>query len=108
MLWYSRLYVGDKAKRHLFSIVRSIREKKYRPGVFVITPPSNGNNILDIYPGYMLLLESAREEELTILGIADGYQEALVLAGTIVEEMYKKTGGFCLEELLTERGGRVW
>ena len=108
MLWYSRLYVGERARKHLFSIIRSIREKKYRPGVFVITPASNGNNILDIYPGYMLLLESGRVQELTILGIADGYQEALALAGTLVEEMYEKTGGFCLEEFLTERGGKVW
>ena len=104
MLWYSRLYVGERARKHLFSIIRSIREKKYRPGVFVITPASNGNNILDIYPGYMLLLGQFRETEFSILGIALGYQEALGLAGTIVNDMYRLTGGFCLDEFLAERG----
>lgn len=66
MFWYRHLYVGKKAKRHRASIIRSIREKKYRPGVYVITPPSNGNNILDIYPGYMLLLGQFRETEFSI------------------------------------------
>ncbi len=107
MFWYRHLYVGEKAKRHRVSIIRSIREKTYRPGVYVITPPSNGNNILDIYPGYMLLLREYREKEFRILGIALGYQEALTLAGTIVSDMYRLTGRFCLDEFLTERGSRV-
>ncbi|MCI9147450.1 MAG: hypothetical protein HFG73_04165 [Hungatella sp.] len=107
MFWYRHLYVGEKAKKHRVSIIRSIREKKYRPGIYVITPPSNGNNILDIYPGYMLLMGQYREKELYILGIALGYQESLRLAGTIVSDMYALTGGFCLDEFLAERGSRV-
>lgn len=107
MLWYDRLYVGEKAKKHRFSIIQSIRRKKYRMGVFVITPASNGNNILDIYPAYMLLFGAYKKQEFKILGIAQGYQEALLLAGTIVTEMYEKTGGFCLEEFLTGRGSKV-
>lgn len=107
MFWYRHLYVGEKAKRHRASIIRSIREKTYRPGVYVITPASNGNNILDIYPGYMLLAEGYREKEFRILGIAEGYREALELAGAIVNEMYELTGSFCLDEFLAERGGRV-
>ncbi|MCI8661706.1 MAG: hypothetical protein HFG69_00315 [Hungatella sp.] len=107
MLWYTHLYMGEKAKRHSYSIIQSIQEKSFRPGVFVITPPSNGNNVLDIYPSYMLLLCDEREKELKILGIAYGYQEALELAGTIVSEMYEETGGFGLEEFLAERGSQV-
>jgi len=41
------------------------------------------------------------------MGIADGYQEALILAGTIVSEMYERTGRFCLEEFLAERRNKV-
>lgn len=107
MFWYRHLYVGEKAKRHRASIIRSIREKTWRPGVYVITPPSNGNNILDIYPGYMLLLGGWGEREFGILGIAEGYQEALGLAGIIISDMYALTGGFCLDEFLTERGSRA-
>ncbi len=100
MLWYDRLYVGEKAKKHRFSIIQSIRRRKYRAGVFVITPASNGNNILDIYPLLTLLNPYYRDKELLILGIAQGYGEALELAGRIVGDMYRKTGAFCLEEFL--------
>ena len=107
MLWYRHLYVGEKAKKYRSSIIRSIRQKTMGPGVYVITPPSNGNNILDIYPSYMLFLDEKREEEFKILGIAQGYEEALQLAGTIVGEMYEKTGGFDLLEFLEEGGSKV-
>ena len=100
MLWYDRLDVGEKAKKHRFSIIQSIRRKKYRMGVFVITPASNGNNILDIYPATTFLSPYYREKEFLIIGIALGYGEALKLAGRIVEDMYQKTGAFCLDDFL--------
>ena len=102
MIWYDHLYVGEKAKRHRFSIIQSIRQKKLRPGAYVITPPSNGNNILDIYPAAVLFQEYYQRKDLLVLGVADGYQDALRLAGRIVGEMYEKTGTFCLEEFLRE------
>ena len=49
MRWYSHLYVGEKAGKRRFSIIQGIREGKLQPEVYVITPPQNGNNILDIY-----------------------------------------------------------
>ena len=107
MLWYGHLYMGEKARKHRFSIIRNIRRGAFCPGIYVITPPSNGNNILDIYPAYMLLFGAYKKQEFKILGIAQGYQEALLLAGTIVTENNEKTGGFCLEEFLTGRGSKV-
>lgn len=100
MLWYNRLYVGKNAKKHRFSIIQNIRQKKYLPGIYVITPASNGNNILDIHPVVTFLSPLYKEEELLIVGIADGYWDAMELAGTIVSEMYEKTGRFRLEEFL--------
>ena len=101
MRWYNHLYTGTKAKRHRFSIIQNIREERYLPGIYVITPPSNGNNVLDIHPVTEFANPFyAERQELLILGIAEGYQEALELAGTIVTEMYEKTGGFCLDKFL--------
>ena len=101
MRWYNHLYVGEHAKKHRFSIIQNIREERYLPGIYVITPPSNGNNVLDIHPVIDFANPFFKErKELLILGIAEGYQEALNLAGTIVTEIYEKTGGFCLEEFL--------
>ena len=103
IVWYEHLYMGAKAKRRRFAIIQDIREKKPRSGVYVITPPSNGNNILDIYPTETILKDYYAGQELLILGIAQGYQEALKLAARIVNEMYQETGGFRILEYLKMR-----
>lgn len=100
MQCYNHLYVGEKAKRVRFQILQGLREKKLQPEVYVITPPQNGNNVLDIYPSPMLLLPPYRDEDLLILGIAVTYWEALEVVREIVDEMYRETGAFCLEDFL--------
>ncbi len=106
MIWYDRLYMGGKAKRLRYSIIRDIRNNKFRPGLYVITPPSNGNNILDIYPSSVFCRNEMGEQQRMILGIALGYGEAVRLAARIVDEMYRATGNFDLAAFLgTDRVG---
>ena len=40
-----------------------------------------------------------------MLGIAADYWEALSVAARIVDEMYRTTGGFSLEEFLRQKDG---
>ena len=96
IIWYDRLYVGEKAKKKRYRIIQGIRKSKSGPEIYVITPAINGNNILDIYPAMTLLWPLYRDEEFLILGIASSYWEALEVAGNIVNDMYRKTGGFDL------------
>ena len=100
MNWYNHLYVGEKAERRRKSIIRGIREGRLQPDVYVITPPQNGNNILDIYPSAMLLLPPYRDEDLLVLGIAVTYWEALEVVRQMVDDMYRETGGFGLSVFL--------
>lgn len=104
MRWYEHLYVGERARKRRFSIIQNIRSEKLQPEIYVITPASNGNNILDIHPSATLLHPYYREQNLLILGIALGYQEAMEVAGTIVDEMFRKTGELNLEQFLEEMG----
>ncbi|MEY8337218.1 hypothetical protein AALB16_04185 [Lachnospiraceae bacterium 62-35] len=92
MRWYHNLYEGERAGKKRYSIIQKIRRRKFQRGSYVITPPSNGNNVLDIYPSYILLLPYYRESDMMILGIAADYEEALEVAGTIIVDMYKKIG----------------
>lgn len=105
--WFDRLYVGEKAKRKRYRIIQGIRRLKPKPGVYVITPASNGNNILDIYPSMVFLSPFYRDEDFLILGIAADYWEALEVAGRIVDDMYQKTGGFDLPGFIREEAGKV-
>lgn len=102
MLWYSGLYTGKKEDLHRADVIRQIRDGKNLPWVYVVTPASNRKNILDIYRADDLKNPAYGEREFLILGIADGYQEALEVAAGIVGELYEKTGDFRLERLIPE------
>lgn len=99
MRWYEKLYVGERAKKNRFSIIQSIRRGKVSSN-YVLTPSSNGKNVLDIYPAVTLLQPYYKEQDLLIIGIAADYDDAAELAGTIVAELYGKTGGFDLPGFL--------
>lgn len=94
------LYVGKKAGENRFRIVLNLRFSKLQPEIYVITPASNGNNILDIYPSVVFQQDYYRDQDLLVLGVARGYDEALEVAGQIVNDMYQKTGGFSLQEFM--------
>lgn len=105
MRWYKHLYVGEKAKKRRFSIIQGIRLGRLSVGVHVITPPSNPQNVLDIYPASVLLLDYYKnQKELLILGIGADYEEALMVAGQLVTDLYRTTGGFSLWQFLEKDG----
>lgn len=107
MRWYKHLYVGEKAKKKRFSMIQRIRQNKFQPGVHVLTPASNGQNLLDIYPAAVLLQDYYKnKDELLILGIGADYYDALEVARRIVDDIYRETGGFSLKEFLRMNGQR--
>lgn len=107
IFWFDRLYTGEKAKKKRYRIIQGIRKSRPQPGIYVITPASNGNNILDIYSATALLSPFYKDEEFLIMGIGADYWEALEVAGRIVNDMYRRTGGFDLSAFIEEEAGRV-
>ena len=105
MRWYDHLYVGEKAAAHRYSTIRKIREGKKDRHIHVITPASDGNNILEIYSAAEFSHPYYQKQDKLILGIAGDYQEGLEVAGRIVNDIYRATGGFSLEEFLEQEDG---
>lgn len=98
--WYEHLYLGEKAKKHRFSVLQKLRAGKLQPEVYVITPPKSGNNLLEIYPSAMFLIPPLDKEDRLIVGIAVTYWEALEVVRQIVDDLYRTTGGFCLTDMI--------
>lgn len=94
MQFSEHLYVGKKAEPVKAQILRLLQENKLQPEVYVITPPRNGNNVLDIYPSVLLQIPPYRNEELLILGIAVTYWEALEVVRDMIDDLYQRTGAF--------------
>jgi|InofroStandDraft_1065614.scaffolds.fasta_scaffold40731_3 hypothetical protein len=99
MNWYEHLYVGEKARKKRYAILQGLRDGKWQPEVYVIMPPRSGNNVLEIVPSVMLQAPPYRDWDVTIAGVAVTYWEALEVAREIVDDLYRKTGGFCLADL---------
>ncbi len=100
MRLFDHLYVGKKAAPVRKQILQGLNEKRIQPEVYVITPPRNGNNVLDIYPSALLLLPPYCSEELSVVGIAVTYWEALEVVRDIVDDMYQRTGTFRLDGII--------
>ncbi|MCI8951432.1 MAG: hypothetical protein HFG49_15605 [Lachnospiraceae bacterium] len=100
MFWYNNLYTGKTAEKKRFSIIQKIRSGSIPAKAYVIVPASNRKNLLDIWEASQACTSEAEErrkkagEELLILGIAWGYEEALELAGQMINEVYQATGDF--------------
>ncbi len=98
MRWYRQLYIGENAKGKKDNIINKIKENKWQRDIYVIALPSNPENLLDIYPAKVLLQSHFQKQDIWILGIAKGYQEAIEGAGRIIVSIYEITKGFAIKE----------
>ena len=101
MRLYERLYFGEKAKKNRVKILHAVREEK-ASGYYVLTFASNEKNLLDIYSASSLNQPYYKQQDLLIVGVAADYEDAAMLVGKIVGEVYKKTGGFDVRECLNQ------
>lgn len=107
MRWYKHLYVGEKAKKRRFTIIQNIRRARFQSEIHVVLPPSNDKNVLDIYPASVLLQDYYKSnKDLLILGVGADYYETLEVAGKIVGDIYRQTGGFSVAEFLKQNEQR--
>jgi hypothetical protein len=94
MTWYDDLYVGYGIRKKEKQVVWRIKHNAGQIGVYVIALASNKKNLLDIIPATDLLQRSYPKQEMYVVGLAKGYDEAVDVAVSIVEEVYQMTGGF--------------
>ena len=90
--WKKGFLLGDTAKKSGRKIISNIKKNKFQTGVYIVTLASNGTDVFDIIPSFMI---NPDEESCTeILAVAKGKDEAKELCGQLIMEAYEKTGGF--------------
>ena len=98
--WYKNLYVGDTAKKKEKKIRRKINNGSGMIGVYVITLAANPADHLEIISSNYLLQKPLRARCPMIVGIAEGYEEALELVEESAGEVWEKTGGVQIRAFL--------
>lgn len=102
MKWYRKLYLGDNAKDAKYKIIGKVRTDKFQYDTYLITLSNNPDNLLDIYLANFLLQPHFKKTQVLnniyVVGIAKGREEAFQVIEKIISEVYSNTGGFKLRE----------
>lgn len=89
--FYCDLYVSEDFEEKKEKIIKKIRSNKAQPHVYVLTLATGKQNHLEFYSSLMLKQKSFNNQQLLIVGIANGYDDALYMTQDIVQEVYQKT-----------------
>ena len=106
MEWHENLYAGESIRHKLQKVKWKVAHNAGQLRVYVITLASNEKNLLDIIPARELLQKYYPKRDLYVVGLAGNYKEAVELAGHIVSDVYRKTGGFDVRFHLRQKGKR--
>lgn len=104
MEWYKNLYLGERAAKKHYQLFRKINKRRLS-NAYVITLPSNSENVLDIYSYNELLQKHYKENDIFVVGLACGREEALEVTKSIIQDVYSASGTFRVDEYIREREG---
>ena len=96
--WSEKLYIGEHAAKKAEKCQKKIEAGKLVNGFFLITRPSNEQNLFDILPAKELMFPYYKQRELFVYGLAKGKDEAESLVVTMLEDVYRETAGLCCKE----------
>lgn len=88
-------YEAEKDKRR---ILKGLKKDKFLIDVYIIALPKE-NGLLEIYPSYVLTKNDIyKNKDIQIIGIADGYDEAVNIVSTCLLDCYNRQGDFDLKK----------
>lgn len=100
--WHKDFFIGPGV-RDINRIQKKLEKRKPVPGIYLLTYPSNPENILDIIPAVTLIQEAPFRLCPEIIGVARGKDEALEVFQEIAKNVYEETGDFKIEEYWRNR-----
>ena len=98
IVWSEKIYIGRQAEKNCRKVQKKLENGKLVPDFFLITRPSNENNLFDILPATELLFPYYKRKELLVYGLAKGKAEAEELVVAMLEDVWRETDGLCCKE----------
>ena len=93
MNYYYDLYLDEKCKKEKQTIIDKIENDQWQLSVHLIFLSKSVQNQLDICHSALFLQKKLSKEDVFVIGIANGYQEALELVEKITQDVYDETKG---------------
>lgn len=105
MNYIKELYYGERASENKIFIKWRLNMGKAPSDTYVLILPEYGDGLLEIIKATQLKKSYYKRHDLTVVGVAFGYEEALELAASIVSEAYERMGSFDVRHLCLEDRG---
>lgn len=102
MKWDKNLFIGEKVEDSIWKIKWKIKHNVGQLKIYLLHVPLNSTNQLEIIHSTMLLSKHYPKHRLYIIGIAQGYEEALELVCTIAKQTYQATGTADMKNYILE------
>lgn len=93
MKYYCEYYLSDSLIEKKEEILGKLENGKFQLGKYIIVLAENKGNQLEIIDAMYLMQRYYQKRELFVVGVADGFEEALNLVEKITREVYDATGG---------------
>lgn len=90
--FYCDLYISESWMNKKRKIMAKLQKNRLQPSVFVIALPQGDQNQLEIFSSMLLKQHIFDNRELFVVGIGNGYFDALYLVKAMIEETYRETG----------------
>lgn len=103
MRFYKNLYVSESIDGKKEKIIRKLKKKKYPLRTYIIAMIEDGENQLEFYSTLMFRQGSVIDDDIFVVGLADGYDDALYLVESIAKEVYEKTGDLDIRSYIREQ-----
>lgn len=103
MKFYGGLYCTEALKEKEERILKKLKKNRYYPGLYLLVLAQGRQNHLEFFSALLLKQRIFEHTELFVVGIADGYMDALYLVERIASEVYRETNQLDIRNYILDR-----
>lgn len=103
MKFYCDLYVSECWQEKKERIIKRLKQNRLQPQVYVIALSQGKQNHLEFFSSVLLKQHIVRDAGLFVVGIADGYDEALSIIAAVTDQIYKETADADIRRFILNR-----
>lgn len=100
---YCDLRVSECWQEKKEKIIKKLEQNRLQPQVYVIALSQGEQNHLEFFSSMLLKQRVFRDGELFVVGIANGYEEALSMTEEITKQVFEETGDADIRRFIKKR-----
>lgn len=101
--FYCDLYVSRGWQKKKAALMRRLKRKKLLPSVYIVALSQGEQNQLELFSSVLLHQHVFDHTELFVVGITDGYDEALIFTEKMTDKVYRETGTADIRRYILKR-----